>query len=615
MLGCLCPLSAQQDQGTAGDEDGQMYNDPKIRDRTAINRAVNGWWAQSMETRNDRIKWWREARFGMFIHWGVYSLPGGEWKGKKVGGYAEHLMRKEKISRAEYQELAGRFNPVAFDAETWIKTAKRAGMKYFVITAKHHDGFAMYSSEVSDFNITDRTPFKRDPLAELAAACKKNGIKFGFYYSHAFDWEHPDAPGNDWEYQNPGGDKNLYGGRYWYDEHPELVPKAVKYVNEKAIPQIKELIKKYHPDILWFDTPHKLPLSENIRILRAIRETDPDVVVNGRLVRSAQTNFGDYKNTADRPAEFFPVEGDWEAIPTTNESYGYSKYDTSHKPAGFFIRLLAKAVSEGGNLLMNIGPMGNGAFDPRDKVILDSIGKWMHKNGESIYGAAPSGLPLQNWGVTTQKGDKIYLHVFRWPRDGKLVVGGLGGKIRKARLLASPSKKLTTETSGATDMIVKTPAAMPDKVNTVIVLETGENTTIKKVPRLLSAAAPNRLLAFDAGLHGDGFKFGDGKPHRYYVYGWQDKNQSLSWDFRLHQAAEYRIEVKYTTDGGGRYSLTLGDTRIEKEVDPSDGEIITKEIGTVSIPEGEHKLTLKPLKIEGEELMKLFEIQFIPVKK
>ena len=167
-------------------------------------KRINGWWTASMKTHEQRIQWWRQAKFGMFIHWGIYSLPGGEWKGKKVSGYAEHLMRKEKISRKEYLDLAHQFNPVKFNAEEWILNAKKAGMKYFIITSKHHDGFAMYDSKVSDFDIMDQTPFKRDPMAELAAAAKKHGIKFGFYYSHAFDWEHPDAPGNDWEYKNPG---------------------------------------------------------------------------------------------------------------------------------------------------------------------------------------------------------------------------------------------------------------------------------------------------------------------------------------------------------------------------------------------------------------------------
>ncbi|MGN6509445.1 MAG: alpha-L-fucosidase, partial [Chitinophaga sp.] len=310
-----------------GDDEGILMQQAASRDSIAIAQAVNGWWTASMKNHDARIAWWREAKFGCFIHWGVYSVPGGEWKGKKVGGYAEHLMRKEKIPREEYAEkLIETFNPVDFNAEEWVRLIKDAGMKYLVITAKHHDGVAMYPSAIGDYTI-GQSAFKRDPMQELSAACKKYGIRFGFYYSHAFDWEHPDAPGNDWDYDNPGGDKNLYGGTNWYDHHPELVPKAVRYVNEKSIPQIKELLLKYHPDIIWFDTPHKLPLSENIRILQAIRETDPNVVVNGRLARSSAVSFGDYKNTADRPAEFYPVTGDWEAIPTTNESYGYSRYD------------------------------------------------------------------------------------------------------------------------------------------------------------------------------------------------------------------------------------------------------------------------------------------------
>ncbi|HEX2628309.1 MAG TPA: alpha-L-fucosidase, partial [Chitinophagaceae bacterium] len=424
-----------------GDEDKEMFNRAKQRDQQAIDEAVKGWYTTSMRSLEQRIAWWREAKFGMFIHWGIYSLPGGEWNGKKISGYAEHLMRKEKISRKDYLKLAHEFNPHNFNAEQWILAAKNAGMKYFVITAKHHDGFAMYDSKVSEFDLGDQTAFEHDPLAELAAAAKKHGIKFGFYYSHAFDWEHPDAPGNDWEYNNPGGDK-LIGGTNWYDQHPDWLPKAMKYVDAKAIPQIKELINKYHPDILWFDTPQKLPLSENIRILKAIRETDSTIVVNGRLVRSAGANFGDYKNTADRPAEFYPVTGDWEAIPTTNESYGYHKYDSSHKPVSHFIQLMAKAASKGGNLLMNIGPKGDGAFDKADIDILNGIGKWMSKNGESVYGTTAGVLPLQNWGVTTTKGNKIYLHVFNWPSNGKLLIGGLTAMPNKAYLLTEPAKRL-----------------------------------------------------------------------------------------------------------------------------------------------------------------------------
>jgi len=279
--------------------------------------------------RDARLGWWREARFGMFVHWGVYSSLGGTWHGRAYGGYGEHLQRMAKISIPVYrQEVAGAFNPTEFNADEWISLAKSAGMGYFVITAKHHDGFAMFDSHVSDYNIVKATPFARDPMKELRAACKKYGVKFGFYYSHAFDWGEENAPGNDWDYDNPGGDKLLHGSDWW-NNYPEFLPNARKYVDEKSIPQILELIRNYDPDIMWFDTPHKLPDEENRRIMAAVRQAKPTLAVNGRLIYG----MGDYDSTCDRPAEFPPHDGDWEGIPTTNESYGYNKNDHSHKPA------------------------------------------------------------------------------------------------------------------------------------------------------------------------------------------------------------------------------------------------------------------------------------------
>jgi alpha-L-fucosidase len=598
-----------------GDEDKTMANQVKNRDKLAIDDALNGWWKVSMKNHDSRIEWWREARFGMFIHWGIYSLPGGEWKGKKVDGYAEHLMRKEKIPRAEYLELAHHFNPVKFNADAWVKAAKQAGMRYMIITAKHHDGFAMYNSDVSDYNIVKQTAWKHDPMADLSAACKKYGIKFGFYYSHAFDWEHPDAPGNDWDYKNPGGDLNLFGGRDWYDVHPELLPKAVKYVNEKAIPQIRELLIKYHPDILWFDTPQKLPLSENIRILKAIRETDQNVVVNGRLARGGNNlNLGDYKNTADRPAEFFPVEGDWEAIPTTNESYGYSKFDKSHKPVSSFIRLLAKSASRGGNLLMNIGPMGDGEFAPEDKKILNGIGNWMSKNSVSIYGTTKTPLPFQSWGVSTRKGNLLYLHVFDWPKNGSLVLGGLKSNIAKAYLLTDASKKaLPVKRINPIDVRITLPASAPDAVDAVIVLEINGN--IETDPtRLISADNTNQLLAFDAEL-GKGFGFGDGKTNRYYLEGWK-KDQLVKWNFRLLQSAKYKVVLKYVSDStnAGTYELKISDLVKKGEViSTAKDEVKTVDIGEVSLQPGNHTLQISPVEVTKSALMKILEVQLIPL--
>jgi len=613
LLLLLCSTAQSQ---VSGDEDVNMFNQALQRDQKAIDAATAGWWRKSMKTHDQRIAWWREARFGMFIHWGLYSNPAGEWKGKKVNGYSEHLMRKEKITRAAYLDLAHEFNPLKFNAEEWILKAKNAGVGYFIITAKHHDGFAMYDSKVFDFNVMQQTPFKRDPMAELAAAAKKYNMKFGFYYSHAFDWEHPDAPGNDWEYQNPGGDK-LLGGANWFDSHPEWLPRAVKYVDQKAIPQIKELINKYHPDILWFDTPHKLPLSENLRILEAIRETDPNIVVNGRLARSNYGNFGDYLNTGDRPAELRTVEGDSEAIPTTNESYGYSKHDNSHKSPKFFIQLLATSASRGGNLLMNIGPKGDGSFDEKDIRILDEIGTWMKTNSASIKGTKRSALPIPAWGVITQKANLLYLHVFDWPADGNLLVGGLKSNVSNAYLLADPSeKKLIIKRLTPEDAVVTLPQKVPDAIDAVVVLEVKGNILADTVRRLVKNTT-NRLLAFDAQLHGKKFTFGDGKADRYYVDGWRLKDQYLSWTLKSLQAAKYKVVVKYIagSTSGAAYEIQLGTTKINTSVvPPADGMVTSQDAGVISASVGIQLLTIKPTQIKGAELMKLLEVQLIPIQ-
>ncbi|MGE7774049.1 alpha-L-fucosidase [Chitinophaga sp. NPDC101104] len=589
----------------AGDDEGILMQKAARRDSAAIAEAVDGWWTASMAGHDQRIAWWREARFGCFIHWGVYSVPGGLWKGKKVGGYAEHLMRKEKISRAEYAEqLLKPFNPTGFDAETWVKTIRDAGMKYLIITAKHHDGVAMYPSAIGDYTLR-QSAFQRDPMQELADACRKYGIRFGFYYSHAFDWEHPDAPGNDWDYNNPGGDKNLFGGTNWYDHHPELLPKAVKYVNEKSVPQIKELLQRYHPDILWFDTPHKLPLSENIRILRAIRETDTAVVVNGRLARSAAVSFGDYKNTADRPAAFYPVEGDWEAIPTTNESYGYSRFDESHKPPAFFIRLLSKAAARNGNLLMNIGPMGNGVIDPRDVRIIKAIGEWLETNGESIYGSQPSPLPVQSWGEVTRKGNRLYLHVFQAPPGGGLIVAGLRSEIGKATMLAD-GKELKTVRTRPEDVMIRLDGTLKDTAATVIALDVkGEMRTGDH--RLLEPRVPQTFHAFDAELHGQGWSYGDGKAGKDYAQQWNNGSQFLTWKIRQKATAKYKVVLRFAEDApprGTRFRLSADNTLLEGTPGPGG------ELGEVELRDG----TTAELKLEllqpGETPLKFRQMEW-----
>jgi len=590
----LTPDEAQR-QLDANNEPMKV-GDAAARDAAAIKDAETGWYAEALKTRDQRLQWWREARFGCFVHWGAYSVLGGVWKDYPNPGYAEHIMRKDKIPLAVYREqVAAKFHPDAYDAKAWVRQMKAAGMQYVILTSKHHDGFAIWPSNVNKYNIRDVAHFQRDPLKELVEAAHAAGMHVGFYYSHAFDWEDPNAPGNDWDYQNPGGDKGLYGGINWYNEHPELVPRIEKYVNGKAIPELKELIARYHPDILWFDTPSKLPFFEQAAIVKAVREADPNVVINGRAARTSGVNLGDYLDTSDRPEELRPTPGDWEAIPTTNESYGYDKLDPVHKPVSYFIQLLAKTAAKGGNVLLNIGPRGDGTIDPPDAEILAGIGKWMAVNGESIHSTQRTPLDRQVWGDSTVKGDTLYLHVMHWPSGGKLLVGGLLSGVKQAYLLSDAAKKpLKTERVGTEDLLVRVPAAAPDPVDTVIVLKT-DGPVQGRVGRLLQAGSvPNRLLGFDAKATGKGFVYGDGKTAQYYVDGLEKPGNLLTWNVRADRPQRFAVDLKYSTPkptypAGSKFLVKKGDTVLTAPIAATPGarQLKTVRLGELEIKPGE----------------------------
>ncbi|HZP59733.1 MAG TPA: alpha-L-fucosidase [Opitutaceae bacterium] len=572
--------------------------------------------AQSDPARDARIAWHEEARFGCFVHWGVYSALGNEFEGRRGGGYAEHIMRVLKIPRQVYLDKVVRaFDPEKFDADAWVKLMHDAGMRYLVITAKHHDGFAMWPSRVSPYNIT-LTKFKRDPMAELKAACAKYGLKFGFYYSHAFDWEDPDAPGNDWDYNNPGGDRKIHGAEWWNEDKDFLV-RARRYVDEKSIPQIKELIATYHPDILWFDTPSKLPPEENRRILEAVRAADPHVVVNGRLLR----DYGDYKSTSDRPAYFPDTPGQWEGIPTTNESYGYNQFDDSYKPPSHFIRLLAMAVSKGGNILLNIGPKGDGTIDPKSGEILRGIGAWMQVNSESIYGCGRSPLPVQNWGTSTLKGHTLYLHVFNWPTNGRLVIGGLKSDPQSVRLLGSSSAAaaLPLRRLDPDDLELTVPAAAPDAVDSVIALEFKDAIAVNPAHLVPARGETTSLHVFDGRLVGKGIAYGDGKRGRDVIETWSLPGTMVTWPVRLTEPARLRLAAEYNTekrDDGGTFVVEAGDQVIAGEVKAAGkaDSFHTAEIGEINLPAGEFVLAVRAKTILGGNLMRLRRLELVPVE-
>ncbi len=563
-----------------------------------------------------RLAWWREAKFGMFIHWGVYSSFGGEWKGQKVEGYAEHLQRIMKIKREEYLETAVKpFNPTEFNADEWVKTASEAGMRYIVITSMHHDGVAMFDSKVDDYNVVKTSKFGRDPLKELKAACDKYGVKLGFYYSHAQDWSVSGDP----RYPEPNGPERR---------------KAV--VEKKVFPQIKELIQNYHPALFWGDTPHHNPKELNEQILAYLRKEDPNLIINGRV---AGAIYGDYLSTPDRPFEFGPMdkpeEKDWEAIPTTNESYGYHKLDKSHKSPAHFIQLLAKAAAKGGNLLLNIGPMGDGKMAPEDLTILHEIGKWWSVNGESVRGTTRTPLMRQAWGDSTLKGKNLYLHVFEWPKDGKLVVGGLKGEIEKVVLLADREKELAVKRNGL-DVEVQLPQVAPDQADSVILVQ------CKAAPEgdaafLLQNNMPNHLSVFFGELLGttkkDGWRLGRGQSISANVTGWSQKECGVKWSTRLKAKTTFDVVVRYDapgadgkakveTDGGavtkksedtfgGTFFVQVGDQKLKGEI-IQRGDGVELNLGSVTVESGDVPVQVLTDTITGKELMRLQSVTLTP---
>ncbi|HEY8959288.1 alpha-L-fucosidase [Chitinophaga sp.] len=433
--------------------------------------------AQHTLTRDQRMQWWREARFGMFIHWGDYAVLAGNYKGHQVGRGGEWIMNRAKIPVLEYQQFAKQFNPVKYDADAWVKTARDAGMKYIVITAKHHDGFAMFKSAASKWNIVDATPYGKDVLAPLAAACKKYGIKLGFYYSQAQDWNNPGGAAarkvatEGWP--NPDSARiDAYTQAHSGHWDPLQTSATMSdYIDKVAVPQVKELLTNYgEVAVLWWDTPTNMT-DEYAQKLQDALKLQPNIITNDRLKRP---NFpGDYKTPEQKIPNQSELDGhDWETCMTMNGTWGYKDYDHKWKSTETLIRNLADIASKNGNYLLNVGPDALGQFPEGSINALKGIGQWMKVNGASIYGTQGSPLPVLPWGRCTQKvkGNitTLYLHVFNWPPDGKLHVPGIKGKVTNARLLAN-NQPLSTTANGD-ELVINVPATALDSIDTVIVV-------------------------------------------------------------------------------------------------------------------------------------------------
>lgn len=423
--------------------------------------------AQDTLTRDQRMQWWREARFGMFIHWGVYAQLAGVYEGHEINNIGEWIMNRGKIPVSRYQEIAKQFNPVKYNADEWVRMAKDAGMKYIIITAKHHDGFALFPSKASKWNVVDATPYGKDLLQPLVAACKKYHIKLGFYYSQAQDWINPGGTAirriasEGWSMPDSAQIDAYTKAHDGHWDPAQETATFAQYIDNVSVPQVKELLTNYGEiAILWWDTPNNMTTDAATK-LNALLKLQPNIITNDRLKRP------DFPGDTKTPEQRIPKPGtmentDWETCMTMNATWGYKSGDNKWKSNETLIRNLIDIASKGGNYLLNVGPKPDGTFPEQSINSLKSIGNWMKVNGEAIYGTKASALPQPVWGRITQKGDFLYLFVFDWPQDGQLLIPGEKLTLNTATLLADRNK-LTI--SG---MTINLPLKAPDTIAAVI---------------------------------------------------------------------------------------------------------------------------------------------------
>jgi len=521
--------------------------------------------------RDARMKWWREARFGMFIHWGVYSVPAGTYKGKRIGGIGEWIMHNAKIPVAEYREFAKQFNPVKYNADEWVRTAKGAGMKYIVITSKHHDGFAMFNSKASDWNIMKASPFGRDPLKELAAACKKHGLKLGFYYSQAQDWN------------NPGG--AAAGGHWDKAQDGDMT----EYIRNVAAPQVREILSNYGPiSVLWWDTPVDMT-KERAELLLALLRLQPGIIHNNRLGAG-------YKGDTETPEQFVPATGypgrDWETCMTMNDTWGYKSYDQNWKSTETLVRNLVDIASKGGNYLLNVGPTSEGLIPAPSVERLKAIGAWMKLNREAVYATTASPFKRLPWGRCTKKlspaSATLYLHVFDWPKDGKLVVPGLKNNPERAWLLAD-KKPLATESSSE-GLTISVPAAAPDPISSTVVLRIKGALEIEQPVIAQGTDGSVVLPAKEARMHGNEIQYESGE-RRDNIGFWMNPADWADWEFALTTAGKFELTAQIAATDRSALDVSIGDQKTQCETPATGdyGNFETVKLGVLEVASGGKK--------------------------
>jgi alpha-L-fucosidase len=529
----------------------------------------------------ERPAWFRDARFGLFIHWGVYAVPAGEWQGKPVKGIGEWIMKNGAIPVADYRAFAPRFTAAKYDPAAWARLARRAGMRYVVITAKHHDGFALFDSAVTEWDVAN-SGAQRDLLAPLAAAVRAEGLKFGTYYSQAQDWNHP------------GG--AIAGGKGPWD--PAQKGDYDAYLQQIALPQVREILQKFHPDILWWDTPTDMTPAR-AKPFADLLSQHPQIITNNRLGGGYQ---GDTKTPEQHiPPRGFPGEM-FEVCMTMNDTWGFKRDDHNWKSVRQLLRNLSDISSKGGNFLLNVGPTAEGEIPPESIERLEAIGRWMDVNSAAIYGTQASPFPRRlPWGRVTQKraadgATTLFLHVWDWPEDGALLLPTVTQTPIATALLAGGAK-LTSSASPA-GLVVHLPLSAPDADVSVVRVDFATPVVVTQEPfNLPDANGRITFPAQDADAHGhyDGNLTLVHAGEDSYLTNWKNGRWRVEYTVNSPKARRWRVSAEVSASDASKLLLVVGKKETPAAVAATGADLTwqTVTLGEIELPAGASNFDLR----------------------
>lgn len=533
----------------------------------------------------EKIKLFDDGNYGMFIHWGLYSHLGGKWKGETYYGIGEWIMnpRMAGIPVDDYKSIASEFNPVEFDGKKIAGLAKAAGMKYIIITSKHHDGFAMFDSD-HPFNIVESTPFGRDPMKELSAACHELGLGFGFYYSHNQDWTEPGG--------NGGPKKFPDGSPAGFDD----------YFKNKCKPQVLEICSNYGEiDFVWFDTPGKMPKKYVKELVEIVKKLQPDAMLCSRVGHG----MGDYVSKGDMEVPPRNIDGLWETADTNNDSWSYAWYDNNFKSPDIILHRLINTVARGGTYLFNVGPNGKGSVPETGQQFLREAGEWIEKYPQVIYGAgaSPWGHELA-WGDVTSQGNSLFLSVFEWPEQGQLFLPGLHSEIVSAEIPGRGPVDFRKDKGWTILDLACEPADHPVSVIELKLITDAEKARVDTIHGIYPNIQTTLLSEFAEVKNARKFekkwmeKFGEWK-HVNQISDWK-KEGTAEWEVDVYREGLYYFKVKCAGEGPLVWKVTTDEGVMIQNQQPSTSQYQYYDIGILSFKNpGKHKISVSLLKGEA----------------